>query len=153
MSLTLAEIARPTQTAHADSSGMKTSAAGSCGVCRTAAATGELRDRDEDTEHQVAEGDRGHEDRRGLADEQFGPAHHRGHEHRDLQREEQRIIDPLVQGPSGGRGSSGWSDGALDSAPRRSLRAQSASVMAQFFGTPRIGRQEPVQVTCCLARR
>ena len=78
MSLTLAEIARPTQTAHADSSGMKTSAAGSCGVCRTAAATGELRDRDEDTEHQVAEGDRGHEDRRGLADEQFGPADRRG---------------------------------------------------------------------------
>ena len=37
-------------------------------------------------------------------------------------------------------GSSRWSDGAFYSAPRRSLRAQSASVMAQFFGAPRIGR-------------
>jgi hypothetical protein len=41
VSVTLAEIARPTQIAQAASSGMKTSAAGSCGACRTAAATGE----------------------------------------------------------------------------------------------------------------
>ena len=38
--LTLVEIARPAQIAHAASNGMKASAAGNCGACRTAAATG-----------------------------------------------------------------------------------------------------------------
>lgn len=39
VSLALAETARPTQIAQAASSGMNTSAAGSCGACHTAAAT------------------------------------------------------------------------------------------------------------------
>ena len=40
VSVTFEEIARPTQIAHAASSGMKTTSAGSCGACHIAVATG-----------------------------------------------------------------------------------------------------------------